>query len=72
MLGQWFTLVIAELFIIASQAHSSDTKHVPPIQGAIITAYLQKLFHSEDQYECHAGTVIAGTTLRGKVFKLAN
>lgn len=33
--------------------------------------YRKKPFSSEDQYECHAGAVVAGTALRGKVVKLA-
>lgn len=34
--------------------------------------YKKKPFTSETQYECHAGAIIAGTALRGKVVKLAN
>lgn len=34
--------------------------------------YKKKPFSSETQFECHAGAVIAGTALRGKVVKLAN
>ena len=34
--------------------------------------YKKHPFSSETQYECHAGAVIAGTALRGKVVKLAN
>jgi uncharacterized protein YbjQ (UPF0145 family) len=33
--------------------------------------YKKKPFSSETEYECHAGAVIAGTALRGKVVKLA-
>ena len=32
--------------------------------------YKKNPFSSETQYECHAGAVIAGTALRGKVVKL--
>lgn len=34
--------------------------------------YKKKPFSSTAQYECHAGAVIAGTALRGKVVKIAN
>jgi len=33
--------------------------------------YKKQPFSSESEYECHAGAVIAGTALRGKVVKLA-
>jgi uncharacterized protein YbjQ (UPF0145 family) len=32
--------------------------------------YKRKVFRSNDQFECHAGNIVAGVALRGDVVKL--
>jgi len=34
--------------------------------------YKKKVFRSDDQFECHAGAIMAGVALRGDIVKLKN